>query len=161
MENNFQTPRWVCKIMINLIDGEPETILEPTPGEGNLVSALIEKFPNADIIAPEDFFQLDKNNFDLIIGNPPFSPMRKGYEILYDTMKMSNEIVMLMPWLTLINSKRRTRDIVDFGLKEVVHLPRSAFSGARVQTCILHLVSGFVGASILHWVIGEGGAGSA
>lgn len=150
--NNFQTPRWVCKIMCDLIDSHLETILEPTPGKGNLVSFLKKRYPFLDITAPRDFFQLNENGkFDLIIGNPPFSPMNEGYKILYRTMKMSDEIIMLMPWLTLINSQRRTKDIVTFGLKEVIHLPRNAFKGARVQTCILHLVRGFNGTSNLRF----------
>ena len=54
-------------------------------------------------------------------------------------MEMSDNIVALMPWLTIINSQKRTSDIINFGLKSITHLPRSIFKGARVQTCILQM----------------------
>ncbi|MCK5608057.1 hypothetical protein KAR91_39620, partial [Candidatus Pacearchaeota archaeon] len=67
---NFQTPDWVCNIMASTMDDVPEwgewyldggtyTILEPTPGEGNLVNILKRKFPHATIITPEaDFLDM-------------------------------------------------------------------------------------------------------
>ena len=71
--------------------------------------------------------------------NPPFTPMKKGYEILYKCMEMSDNIVALMPWLTLINGEKRTSDIMNFGLVSITHLPRTIFKGSRVQTCIIFL----------------------
>lgn len=47
------------------------------------------------------------------------------------------QIIILLPWLALINSERRVRKYIEKGLKKVVHLPCKAFPGARVQTCIL------------------------
>ena len=76
---------------------------------------------------------------------PPFSPMKEGYEILNVCMEMSNTIIALMPWLTIINSERRTKKILDFGLHSVTHLPRTAFPGSRVQTCILDMQRGVSG----------------
>lgn len=71
--------------------------------------------------------------------NPPFTPMKTGYEILYRCMEMSNNIIALMPWLTLINSEKRTAKIFEYGLISVTHLPRNVFPGSRVQTCILQM----------------------
>jgi hypothetical protein len=77
--------------------------------------------------------------------NPPFTPMKLGYKILYRCMELSNNIVALMPWLTIINGQKRTEDIMNFGLKSITHLPRKTFNGARVQTCILELHKGYQG----------------
>lgn len=138
---DFQTPREVCAYMASLLPRDPGTILEPTPGEGNLVSELRKL--GGRVFAPSDFFALSpRRRFDWVVMNPPFSPMNVGYEILYRCMQLSDRIVALMPWLTIINSAKRTRDLLDFGLVSVTHLPRNTFKGARVQTCVLHLEKG-------------------
>ena len=55
-------------------------ILEPTRGIGNLVKALEQK---GNVIAPEgDFFKMEKRSFDWVVMNPPFTPMKVGYQIL-------------------------------------------------------------------------------
>lgn len=118
-------------------------ILEPTKGIGNLVKALKHK---GNVIAPDgDFFEMKERRFDWIVMNPPFTPMKTGYKILYKCMGMSDNIVALMPWLTLINGEKRTRDIINFGLVSITHLPRTTFKGSRVQTCILHMKKGYTG----------------
>ncbi len=135
---NFQTPKWVCDYMISLIPPDVKTVLEPTPGEGNLVKALA----GYHITAPDEFWVIS-GWWDCIAMNPPFTPMSQGYKILYRCMEMSDIIIALMPWLTLINSEKRTQDIVGFGLQSVTHLPRKAFAGSRVQTCILKMKRGY------------------
>jgi hypothetical protein len=115
-------------------------ILEPTPGKGNLVKALK---PKGEVYAPYNFFtMLDGKTFDWIVMNPPFTPMKVGYEILDKCMEMSNNIIALMPWLTIINSEKRTKKIMDFGMVSITHLPRKTFPGSRVQTCILQMSKG-------------------
>ena len=134
---HFQTPEWCCEYMVNFLPDNCGSILEPTPGKGNLVKALQSK---GEVIAPINFSSLPEDSFfDWIVMNPPFSPMKVGYEILDKCMKMSNNIVALMPWLTIINSEKRTKKIMDFGLFSITHLPRKTFPGSRVQTCILHM----------------------
>lgn len=139
----FQTPKNVCKYMASFLPNNSGRILEPTKGEGNLVLELETK---GEVIAPDDFFMLEnKQRYDWIVMNPPFTPMSKGYKILYSCMEMSDNIIALMPWLVLINGERRTKDIIDFGLKSITHLPRRIFKGSRVQCCILELKKGFDG----------------
>jgi hypothetical protein len=137
---NFQTPEWVCKEMVGLIPPNTRTILEPTPGAGKLVNAL----EGYAVTAPNDFFTVT-GMYDAVVMNPPFSPMAVGYQILYRCMGMADTIIALMPWLTLINSERRTKDIREWGLRSVTHLPRRAFQGARVQCCILFMTRGYEG----------------
>lgn len=145
---NFQTQELVCHIMVDLIPKECSTILEPTPGSGNLVKVLRERGFNVD--APSEFWDVH-SKYDAIVMNPPFSPMSEGYKILFACMELSNNIIALMPWLTLINSTNRTNRILDFGLKSITHLPRSAFAGSRVQTCVLEMIKGFSGNTIIRF----------
>lgn len=137
---DFQTPIWICKYMISFIPAGVISILEPTPGQGNLAKAL--KSNGYRITAPNDFWQIS-GHWDCIVMNPPFSPMSTGYNILYRCMEMSDIIIALMPWLTIINADRRTDDILSFGLRSVTHLPRNAFQGARAQTCVLEMERGY------------------
>ena len=134
----FQTPENVCKYMVRLLPEGVQTVLEPTPGEGNIVRVL----QNYEVTAPTDFWQIE-GNWDAVVMNPPFSPMDMGYKILFKCMEMSPVVIALMPWLTIINSEKRTKKIMEYGLKSVTHLPRSTFKGSRVQTCILEMSKGW------------------
>ena len=146
---DFQTPHKICKYMTDYLPSNAGKILEPTPGVGNLVKSLQEK---GDVIAPIDFFKLPQDRYDWIVMNPPFSPMKKGYEILYRCMDLSNNIIALMPWLTMINSHKRTQDILIFGLVSITHLPRNVFKGSRVQTCILEMRKEYSGETIFKYI---------
>lgn len=134
---DFQTPPWCCDYMVSLVNQEKCLVLEPTPGLGNLVRVL-EKHQHS-VVAPEDFWELSYSRYDYIVMNPPFTPMQLGYDILGECMEWSDNIIALMPWLTIINSSRRTETIVNFGLKSITHLPRKVFPGSRVQCCILNM----------------------
>lgn len=162
---NFQTPPSVCRYMASLIPESARTVLEPTPGQGNLVQAVIDRGLHT-VTAAEDFFLVDKRLwFDCIIMNPPFSSksaildnapveintrgMRAGYYILQECMKMSDNIIALMPWFTLLDSDVRMRHITRFGLKSLTPLPRKTFSYSRIQTVVLNLERGYSGTTIM------------
>lgn len=132
---HFQTPENTCNYMVSLLPSGVKTVLEPTPGEGNLLRALAVY----DVTAPVDFWKIS-GTWDAIVMNPPFTPMDTGYKILFRCMDMADIVIALMPWLTLINSERRTKRIIEYGLKSVTHLPRNTFKGSRVQTCVLEMV---------------------
>ena len=142
---DFQTHPAICKYMVGLLPAGVVSVLEPTPGVGNLVRAL----HGYQVTAPSDFFRVS-GSFDAVVMNPPFTPMELGYRILYATMQMTDIIIALMPWLTIINSQKRTDDIKAFGLKSVTHLPRSAFPGSRVQTCVLEMRRGYCADAIFY-----------
>lgn len=145
---DFQTDPRICSYMVSLLPRKKELhVLEPTPGKGNLIRAL----KGYRVTAPKDFWQVS-GWFDAVVMNPPFTPMDEGYRILDAVMEMSNVIVALMPWLTLINSQKRTKKIKAFGLVSVTHLPRNAFPGSRVQTCILDLKRGYAGGTRMHFL---------
>lgn len=140
---DFQTPNWVCDVMVKMLPDKKCLVLEPTAGEGNLLKAI--KLGGHFVYAPEDFWKMnDAMSFDAVVMNPPFTPMQTGYEILYKVMDKSDIIIALMPWLTIINSEKRTKKILDFGLKSITHLPRNVFKGSRVQTCILNMEKGYL-----------------
>lgn len=149
MDNiNFQTPEWVCELMVGLVEHDPLFILEPTPGAGNLVKALNSRFPDSIIDAPADYYKFIKCNlarYHYIVANPPFTPMELGYKMLDDFFDIADNIIILLPWLALINSSRRTKKYVSKGLKKIIHLPRKAFPNSRVQTCILVFQRGYRG----------------
>lgn len=168
---DFQTPINVCNYMASLMPDMSKltnkiTILEPTPGIGNLVTAIEQRLlkqsvTNYEITAPPDFFLLPKQRFDCIVMNPPFSSkfafmqnapmgknkpgMRLGYHILLECMQMSDNIIALMPWFTISDSDVRLRNLKDFGLKSLTALPRKTFQYARIQTVVIELQKGYTG----------------
>lgn len=80
--------------------------------------------------------------------NPPFSPMKQGYDILYRCMEMSDNIIALMPYHAIMNSDKRHNDIKAFGLVSITHLYRTTFKGAKVQTCILEMRRDYKGDTV-------------
>lgn len=152
---DFQTPPDVCKYMASLIPVGVKTILEPTPGIGNIVRELT----GYDVTAPSNFFDLKPHRFDCIVTNPPFSAkfafgvpdsmlkdgMRLGYSILTECMKMSDNVIALMPWFTLSDSDVRLRSLKKWGMISVTALPRKTFQYARIQTVVIQLQKGYKG----------------
>lgn len=153
MIHHFQTPPSVCDHMVSLVVGSGLKILEPSPGAGNLASAIEKK--GHRVFSPDgDFWKMRHDiRYDCIVMNPPFTPMQEGYAFLYEAMNLSDNIIALLPWLVLINSERRIRDIMAFGLKSVTTLPRSVFKGSRVQCCILQMQKGYTGTTLFNHYI--------
>jgi len=158
LSTQFQTPAFAAKYMAGLIPPGTKTILEPTPGIGNIIAELT----GYDVTAPADFFLLDTSlRFDCVIMNPPFSGkfanlthapahykkdgMRMGYQMLKDCMLLSDNIIALMPWFTLVDSDVRQRELYRFGLKSLTALPRKTFAYIRIQTMVMQLVKGYNG----------------
>lgn len=137
--------------MASFVPQNCKRVLEPTPGIGNLVRALERR--QLSVTAPSNFWSDidDTERFDCVVMNPPFSPMKIGYEILDRCMTLTGRIVALMPWLVLINGERRTRRLREFGLVSVTHLPRKTFDGARVQCLILDLCRGHNAKTLLEF----------
>jgi type I restriction-modification system DNA methylase subunit len=158
LTNDFQTPPEVCRYMASLLPSGIQTVLEPTPGKGNLVRAL----DGYQVTAPEDFFLLDKSlRFDAIVMNPPFSSgsalltnapksfdlkgMKAGHFFLTECMQRTDTVIALMPWFTISDSDVRLRFLAKYGLKSITALPRKTFQYVRIQTVVIHLEKGFKG----------------
>lgn len=144
-----------------MIPYEAKTILEPTPGIGNLVKEIPAR---CQITTYDDFFSHSKEDrFDCIVMNPPFSSkyafnvpddlgktgMRLGYYMMMECMRMSDHVIALMPWFTISDSDVRMRNIKKWGLKSVTALPRKTFQFARIQTVVLEMQKGYLGATEL------------
>lgn len=164
IDTNFQTPSPVVKYMCNMIPAHCKTILEPTPGLGNIVKELEER-DCYNITAAEDFFLIEpEKRWDCIVMNPPFSSksgcldnapegfdhsgMKLGYYMLFECMKKSDNVIALVPWFTLTDSDVRLRMLKEWGIKSLTALPRKTFEYARIQTVVLELEKGFKGSSI-------------
>jgi hypothetical protein len=66
-----------------------------------------------------------------------------GCKMLDDFFIIADDIIILLPWSALINSERRTKKYIEKGLKKIIHLPRKAFPGSKVQTCVLVFRKGY------------------
>lgn len=153
---DFQTPLPVAKYMQSLIPIGTKTLLEPTPGIGNLIYGLNGKY---EITAAIDFFRLEREKYDCVIMNPPFTSneaildraprevkkltgSKIGTWFLYEMLTWSDNVIALMPWYTVINSEKRTQKLIDFGLISIANLSRRWFN-TRVQPCVLQLKKGW------------------
>lgn len=140
-DKSYQTPAPVCTFMAELVPDHVKTIFEPTPGEGNLVRALQKR--GFEVTAPNEFQEIHPmNKFDAVVMNPPYLRSIEN-QFLYRAMEMAPLIIALMPWFSVINSDKRTKDLREFGLQKIVHLPRKTFPAIRVQTCIIVLMKGY------------------
>lgn len=163
VDPNFQTPMNVCEYMADMIPKWCKAVFEPTPGLGNLVAAAEKKGFN--VLTADDFFTHPKYpRYDAIIMNPPFSSksaflenapigsetkgMKVGYYILTECMKMSDNIIALMPWYTISDSDVRMRFLESFGIKSLTSLSRKTFQYARIQTVVMVLEKGYKGETI-------------
>ena len=165
LTKEYQTPPAICNYMVSLLEDDDITnVLEPTPGEGNLVTALESMSFKVD--APLDYFLVRniilKTHYDAVACNLPFSfdsaildnapdhyvsevGMKFGYKMLFEMMNISNRVVALVPWFTIVDSDVRMRFIKKFGLKSITALPRRTFDYVRIQTCILDMEKGYKG----------------
>lgn len=117
------------------------------------------------MIPENDFFLRDSNiKHECIVMNPPFSNksgymvnapagfkengMRLGYYFLTECLKMSDNVIALMPWFTISDSDKRLRMLTEFGIISLTALPRKTFEYARIQTVVIQLQRGFQGETI-------------
>jgi hypothetical protein len=147
--------------MVSLLPAGVKTVLEPTPGIGNIKNAL--QSAGYQVTAPQDYFLIDqRQKFDAVVMNPPFSSkftfmenapvadigksgMRMGYWFLTECMKKAPVVIALMPWFTISDSDVRLRMLIRYGLKSLTALPRKTFKYARIQTVVIHLEKGYMG----------------
>lgn len=145
--------------MVSLLPKGVKRVLEPTQGIGNLKGVLDKN--GYMVTAPDDYFLMQKQRFDAVVMNPPFSTkyavmenapeglnkhgMRLGYYMLTECMEMADVVIALMPWFTISDSDVRLRHLKDYGLKSLTALPRKTFQYARIQTVIIELNKGYQG----------------
>lgn len=152
LKGDFQTPPIVCRYMVSLLGVSAWHVLEPTPGNGNLVKALKED--GREVTAAGNFWDLDFTcRYDAVVCNLPFSGRTflhtpayiasEGMEVYYKALGMvlelSPHLVALVPWFTIIDSDKRVKSLIDQGLRSVTHLPRKTFPGARITCCVIDI----------------------
>src|SRR5471030_2375118 len=102
----FQTPPWCCDVLASMVPRSVKLVLEPMPGDGFLVQALVARDLEVET-PPGDFwtFQQDMTlRFDAVVMNPAFSPVAVGINALARCLKMSDTVIAVLPWLTILNS---------------------------------------------------------
>lgn len=169
MEFQFQTPEYVAEYMVSLIDFEPKLVLEPSMGLGNLVTALWKRFPDCKVIAYDieqtplvddrltfikgDFLEAEINIVpDLILSNPPFTPMTVGYNFFEKCVNIQKRGIYLLPYLFIMNSTSRPKKYSqELNLKNLINLPRNIFKNARVQSCLLDIHEGTTDMTVFKW----------
>jgi phospholipid N-methyltransferase len=150
------TPDWAAARMVEALSIKADSrILEPESGTGNLIAAILERFPAADILGIEkhmtlynvlkkrfdvqkgvhiknlcflSYAQEEAGRFDRIIMNPPFRHVRQHIEAAKSLLSPTGVCVALVPV---------TFDDPEAELIET--LPVDTFSSARVSTKIIRL----------------------
>lgn len=155
IDTNFQTPTVVANHMATMAETVELThrcmpiILEPTPGVGNLVSALERSFGAEVVRFPTgDFWESSYSKikgYDIIVMNPPFSPYTEMTRFVNRALELSDNVIALLP-VNYITSERRAKGYAakGFGLISVTMLPRRTFPN-MVATCILEFKKGYEG----------------
>jgi hypothetical protein len=160
ISRKFQTPLMVAKYMCDMIPSGAVEVLEPTPGDGNILKFL----DGYQVTAPDNYFMLQHRRFDCVVMNPPFSStyvfgqpdsyketgMKIGYRLLFECMEMSDSVIALMPWFLILDSSVRLSKLKSFGIKSITALPRKTFQYARIQCAIFELQKGFAGTTMFH-----------
>ena len=140
-EDCVQTPIEYAQAIIEHFKPIGRT-LEPCSGDGN----FLKVYPftaSCEILKGSDFFD-EKETYNWIITNPPYSKMRK---FIQHSMKIADNIV----FLTTINHlwlKARIRDIeqAGYGIREIVifDTPKT-FPPSGFQIGCFYLQKGYVG----------------
>jgi adenine-specific DNA-methyltransferase len=119
----FTTNKTLREIVVSFILNDPDKILEPSLGQGDLVQEVLENYngdPKFDMYeidptiklligVPEtveyiDFLKADiKDTYKTIIGNPPFVRTKKGNKYIdfiekcYKLLKNDGELIFIVP----------------------------------------------------------------
>lgn len=140
-EDCVQTPKEIAQAIIDNFKPTGR-VLEPCKGEGNFL-AVYPFTSYCEILEGKDFFE-EKEHYDWIITNPPYSKMRA---FLKKSMEVADNVV----FLTSINHlwlKARMRDVKEagFGIKEIVicDTPKT-FPSSGFQIGCFHLQRDYVG----------------
>ena len=150
----------ICEFIKN----NPTTILEPSCGRGDLVSAVKKVFPNIQWnlyeIDPDLEFKINQDNinfcdflqqniqqtFKTIVGNPPFVKIKKSNLAIQFTKKCfqllqpNGELIFIVPadFFKLTNVKDLMLEMMEVGCFTHIYHPDSEnmFCRASVNVCV-------------------------
>ncbi|EOU1989903.1 class I SAM-dependent methyltransferase [Clostridium perfringens] len=124
----YATPPNTTKSLLDVLDVEPKTILEPSAGMGHIVEVLKEYYPNAKIEATDlidrgyckgnvDYLtKVYDKKYDLIITNPPF---KYAKEFVQKSLELTNDKVAMLLKIQFLESKSRKEFLKHSHLKYV------------------------------------------
>ena len=152
------------KKVYEFIHNNPETILEPSVGRGDLVKYITKfnskiKFQcyeidkaldfiiNTDCIIFENFLKVNiKNNYKTIIGNPPYVRTKKGNLYIdfinkcIDILEENGELIFIIPsdFFKLTSAIKTIKKIMDNGTITHIYHPHdeNLFENASIDVII-------------------------
>ena len=153
----FVTPPGPASLMVECANIEAHHVIwEPSTGTGNIVQAIIDQHPDAQITANElnqtlfhaaqarfkdhdnvsvvqgDCMQYNVARFDRILMNPPYSnrQAKKHVEHAKTLLKPGGVLIALVPCTLEVS-----------GMYEIEQLDGDTFSGTKVRTKIIEVIN--------------------
>jgi hypothetical protein len=97
--DQYETPGWVTHALIPHLPRRPIRVWEPAAGSGKMVDVLRASglaVDGSDIATGTDFLNSQKNGFDAIITNPPYSLAAAFIDHALDLTSPRGMIAMLL-----------------------------------------------------------------
>ena len=153
----FETPENIAKQLIRMAEiGDGDTVLEPSAGRG----AIAKFIPGCDCIelnpenrqhlknfgfnvVGENFLEFDRQ-YDIIIGNPPFTKQQDIDHVNHMIDLAKKRVVSVMSASITFRTNKKTQQFLDRIEQldgEIIDLPEKSFqkSGTNVNTCIVRV----------------------
>lgn len=152
------------KKVLEFIQNNPEKILEPSVGRGDLVKYISKHYPNTkftcyeidksidfiintDCIISRDFLKTDiKRNWKTIIGNPPYVKTKKGNLYIdfinkcIDLLEDDGELIFIIPsdFFKLTSAIKTIKKMMDNGTLTHIYHPHdeNLFENASIDVII-------------------------
>lgn len=160
----FTTDITLKTVVFEFIKNNPTRILEPCIGQGDLVSFILEKSPTIAF----DMYEIDSTinllidkadinygdflkynvceNYDTIVGNPPFVRTKKGnlyidfIEKCYNLLNYGGELIFIVPsdFFKLTSSVKLLQEMISFGTFTDIYHPHkeNLFDGASIDIVV-------------------------
>lgn len=163
----YATPDWVADMMAQDLDIHPsDRVLEPSAGSGSLVNAVHRIFPEIEIdcyeldgvnrkfleimpntkVIGEDFIKRnDLEEYNVIIGNPPFSKNQDIIHLMkmYNNLKPGGRIGCLTSthWTFANDAKSKLfREWLEGKCVHQTELPSGTFKGSGTNVATIYLI---------------------
>lgn len=146
--DNTETPFLLCEWIFERLDEggvHPETILDPSAGQGNLTRPFRESRVIAyEIGLGKDFFKVTSIDCDLVVCNPPWSEAETWLPHIVTVVGKVTPMVYFCPAMYFIGyADRRFRQFLESPkaptLSHITPLPIDTFQDAHGQGVILWL----------------------
>jgi len=149
--DNYPTPEWTIRLLLDNYQFKEGRILEPCAGCGNISKLIKEYYPNYELdqvelrseennlklygnVYIEDYLKWNNiNTYQTICTNPPYS---LAIECIKKSLSISNEVIMLCR-LGLLESKNRYEFWQQYPVNKLLVLSkRPSFKGKGTDATI-------------------------